>query len=36
MNILVASRRTWLRGLDKINKRYVIVAAVRNLFFLMP
>lgn len=29
------SRRTWLRGLDKINKRYVIVAAARNLGILM-
>ena len=29
------ARRTWLRGLDKINKRYLIVAAARNLGLLM-
>ena len=29
------SRRTWLAGLDKINKRYLIVAAARNLGLLM-
>lgn len=29
------SRRTWLRGLDQINKRYLIVAAARNLGLLM-
>jgi transposase len=29
------ARRTWLKGLDKINKRYLIVAAARNLGLLM-
>ncbi|WP_373650038.1 transposase [Schlesneria sp. DSM 10557] len=29
------SRRTWLRGLAKINKRYLMVAATRNLGILM-
>jgi len=29
------ARRTWLRGLEKINKRYQIVAAARNLGLLM-
>jgi transposase len=29
------SRRTWLAGLDKINKRYLIIAAARNLGRLM-
>lgn len=29
------ARRTWLRGIDKINKRYLIVAAARNLGLLM-
>lgn len=29
------ARRTWLCGLDKINKRYLIVAATRNLGILM-
>ncbi|WP_437222594.1 transposase [Planctomicrobium sp. SH661] len=29
------ARRTWLRGLEKINKRYLIVAAARNLGLLM-
>jgi transposase len=29
------ARRTWLAGLDKINKRYLIVAAARNLGLLM-
>lgn len=29
------ARRTWLRGLEKINKRYHIVAAARNLGLLM-
>ena len=29
------ARRTWLRGLEKINKRYLIVAAGRNLGLLM-
>lgn len=29
------TRRTWLKGLDKINKRYLIVAAARNLGLLM-
>lgn len=29
------ARRTWLRGLTKIAKRYVIVAAARNLGLLM-
>ena len=28
-------RRTWLAGLDKINKRYLIVAAARNIGLLM-
>ena len=28
-------RRTWLRGIEKINKRYQIVAAARNLGLLM-
>ncbi|WP_437207206.1 hypothetical protein [Planctomicrobium sp. SH664] len=27
--------RTWLRGIEKINKRYQIVAAARNLGLLM-
>jgi transposase len=29
------ARRTWLRGLEKVNKRYQIVAAARNLGLLM-
>lgn len=29
------ARRTWLRGLDKINKRYLIVAAAHNLGLMM-
>ena len=29
------ARRTWLAGLEKINKRYLIVAAARNLGLLM-
>lgn len=29
------ARRTWLRGLEKINKRYLITAAARNLGTLM-
>ncbi len=29
------ARRTWLRGLEKINKRYLIVTAARNLGLLM-
>jgi transposase len=29
------ARRTWLAGLDKINKRYLMVAAARNLGLLM-
>ncbi|WP_437231076.1 transposase [Planctomicrobium sp. SH661] len=29
------ARRTWLRGLEKINKRYLIVAAARNVGLLM-
>jgi IS5 family transposase len=29
------ARRTWLRGLDKINKRYVIQAAAKNLGTVM-
>ena len=29
------SRRSWLRGLDKINKRYKVVAAAHNLGLLM-
>ncbi len=29
------ARRTWLRGLEKINKRYKMVAAARNLGLLM-
>ncbi|WP_437187880.1 transposase [Planctomicrobium sp. SH668] len=29
------ARRTWLRGIEKINKRYQIVAAARNLGLLM-
>jgi len=29
------ARRTWLKGLDKINKRYLIVTAARNLGLLM-
>ena len=29
------ARRTWLKGLEKINKRYQIVAAARNLGLLM-
>lgn len=29
------ARRTWLCGLDKINKRYLMVAATRNLGLLM-
>lgn len=29
------ARRTWLRGRDKINKRYRLVAAARNLGLLM-
>jgi hypothetical protein len=29
------ARRTWLRGLEKINKRYKIQTAARNLGLLM-
>ena len=29
------ARRTWLRGLEKINKRYLIQTAARNLGVLM-
>jgi transposase len=29
------ARRTWLRGIEKVNKRYQIVAAARNLGLLM-
>jgi len=29
------ARRTWLKGLEKINKRYLIVTAARNLGLLM-
>ena len=29
------ARRTWLRGLEKINKRYKMVAAARNLGLIM-
>ena len=29
------ARRTWLAGLEKINKRYLIVAAARNIGLLM-
>lgn len=29
------ARRTWLRGLEKINKRYLITAAARNLGLLL-
>jgi transposase len=29
------ARRTWLRGIEKINKRYLITAAARNLGTLM-
>ncbi len=29
------ARRTWLRGLEKVSKRYNVVAAARNLGLLM-
>ena len=29
------ARRSWLRGLEKVNKRYKIVAAARNLGLVM-
>ena len=29
------ARRTWLRGLEKVNKRYTIVTAARNLGLIM-
>jgi transposase len=29
------ARRTWLRGIEKVNKRYQVVAAARNLGLLM-
>ncbi|GIW83271.1 MAG: hypothetical protein KatS3mg105_5078 [Gemmatales bacterium] len=29
------ARRTWLRGIDKVRKRYLIAAAARNLSLLM-
>ena len=31
----VGARRTWLRGLEKINKRYLMVAAAHNLGVVM-
>jgi transposase len=30
-----AARRTWLRGLEKVNKRYLITVAARNLSLVM-
>jgi transposase len=29
------ARRTWLRGLEKVQKRYLIVAVARNLGLIM-
>ena len=29
------ARRSWLRGLEKVNKRYKMVAAARNLGLVM-
>ena len=29
------ARRTWLRGLENVNKRYTIVTAARNLGLIM-
>ncbi|MEM7205582.1 MAG: DDE transposase, partial [Planctomycetota bacterium] len=29
------ARRTWIRGLDEVNKRYLIQAAARNLGTIM-